>query len=260
MASYVAKKVGRNVLGGQIAGYEPADPHYETYEDHKGRKRSRKRPMPPGLSKRDERILRSVRRRAHYLDKGFNLCGFRVGWTFFIGLIPGLGDVVQFLLGYMLVLRKCKEAEIPFTLAQRMTFNQSVGLGLGLVPLVGDLCLAVWKANSRNAALLEDFLIRRAAKAAAGSATTGGDEEDLAALALGAGGGKIDKISGEMVGGARPLAVPTTGGTGPVTSTSGAGERVPLTAPGEGGGKKWYGWGGGKKVKAEVAPAQVTTS
>jgi hypothetical protein len=31
-----------------------------------------------------------------------------------------------------------------------MTFNQSVGLGVGLVPLIGDLMLAVWKANSRK--------------------------------------------------------------------------------------------------------------
>lgn len=41
--------------------------------------------MPPGLSKRDAKALRKIRRRAHYLDKGINLCGFRVGWTFFIG-------------------------------------------------------------------------------------------------------------------------------------------------------------------------------
>lgn len=72
------------------------------------------------------------------------------------------------MLGYFLVLRKAKEAEyvylslvsvlrltsvscrLPFTLVQRMTFNQSVGLGIGLVPLIGDLMLAVWKANSRK--------------------------------------------------------------------------------------------------------------
>lgn len=114
--------------------------------------------MPAGLSKRDERILvrrksdaccgsaacpfsvelmrettqRSVRRRAHYLDKGFSICGFRFGWTAILGLIPyappasqiqrvgsdlthvrcsGAGDIAQFLLGYSLVLRKCRDAE-----------------------------------------------------------------------------------------------------------------------------------------------------
>jgi hypothetical protein len=33
------------------------------------------RGMPAGLSKRDEKALRKIRKRAHYLDKGMNLCG-----------------------------------------------------------------------------------------------------------------------------------------------------------------------------------------
>jgi hypothetical protein len=57
MSSYVAKKISGRVIGSQIQGMEPADPHYEQYEDHKGRQRKRKRAMPAGLSKRDERIL-----------------------------------------------------------------------------------------------------------------------------------------------------------------------------------------------------------
>ncbi|GAA6011070.1 hypothetical protein JCM10207_005485 [Rhodosporidiobolus poonsookiae] len=244
MSSYIAKKVARGAVGRQAAAYEPPDPHYEHYEDHKGRQRRRKRAMPAGLSKRDERILRSVRRRAHYLDKGFSLCGFRFGWTAILGLIPGAGDVAQFLLGYMLVLRKCKEAELPFTLAQRMTFNQTVGLGIGLIPLVGDIAMAVWKANSRNAALLEDFLIRRAAKSAAGGNAPVGDEEDLAALALGEGGGKIDRRTGEKVGGAKAATPPGSAGA--------SGTATPIDATGAGTSKKsWYGWGGGKAPGAD---------
>ncbi|GAA5877803.1 hypothetical protein JCM8547_002688 [Rhodosporidiobolus lusitaniae] len=247
MSSYVAKKVGRRVAGQQLAGMEPADPHYETYE-HNGKQRKRKRAMPPGLSKRDERILRSVRRRAHYLDKGFSLCGFRFGWTFFLGLIPGAGDIAQFLLGYMLVLKKCKEAELPYTLVQRMTFNQTVGLGIGLVPLVGDLMLAIWKANSRNAALLEDFLIRRAAQHSTAEDVAG--EEALAELALGDGGGKIDRKTGEKVGGMKAATPPgSAGGSGVATP-------VERAAGQEEGGRRWYGWGGGKK--ADPAPAAVS--
>lgn len=37
----------------------------------------------------------TVKKRAHRLDKGMSLCGFRVGWTFFIGLIPLLGDIID---------------------------------------------------------------------------------------------------------------------------------------------------------------------
>lgn len=65
--------------------YEPEDPYYETVVDEHGRVKRTKRDVPPGLSKRDAKALRKIRRRAHYLDKGMNLCGFRVGWTFFIG-------------------------------------------------------------------------------------------------------------------------------------------------------------------------------
>lgn len=39
---------------------------------------------PEGLSKRDLKILQKVKKRAHTLDKGMNLCGLRVGWTFWI--------------------------------------------------------------------------------------------------------------------------------------------------------------------------------
>lgn len=39
-----------------------------------------------------------------------------------------------------------------------MLFNNLVSAGVGVVPFVGDLVLAAYKANSRNAALLEEFL------------------------------------------------------------------------------------------------------
>ncbi|GAA5877357.1 hypothetical protein JCM5296_002223 [Sporobolomyces johnsonii] len=259
MSSLIAKKVGRTVLGNQAANYEPPDPYRETYRDHKGRERRRKRKMPEGLSKRDERILRSVRRRAHYLDKGFSLCGFKFGWTAVLGLIPGAGDIAQFLLGYLLVLRKCREAELPVLLQQRMAFNQAVGLGIGLVPLVGDIMMAVWKANSRNAALLEDFLIRRAAKEHAGPGAAGGgsavgDEDDLAQLALSE--GRIDRRTGEKVGGARAR----EGGGG--ASAGASGSATPLldseveAEAGQKAKRKWYGWGSGKGgTKAEPTTA-----
>ena len=89
------------------------------------------RQTPPGLSARDAKILRSVQRRAHYLDKGFHLCGMRFGWTFVIGMsnpplvprmwivdssalvgiIPGAGDAADAALNYLLVVRKAKQAE-----------------------------------------------------------------------------------------------------------------------------------------------------
>ena len=116
------------------------------------------RPAPPGLSKHDAQILKSVQTRAHHLDKSLNLCGLRVGWSFFIALIPIFGSVADAFLNYYLVIRKARKANIPDWLQAKMILNSSIGVGASFVPFVGDIFLAVWKANSRNAVLLEEYL------------------------------------------------------------------------------------------------------
>ncbi|KAH9850356.1 hypothetical protein C2E23DRAFT_782710 [Lenzites betulinus] len=156
--SNLAIKAGRKLFERNLKQYQPADPLYETYVDKKGRQRRRKRDTPPGLSTRDAKILKSVQRRAHYLDKGFSLCGLRFGWTFIIGIIPGAGDIADASLNYFLVVRKAKQAEIPGWLLRQMLLNNAVSAGVGFIPIAGDVILAMFKANSRNAALLEEFL------------------------------------------------------------------------------------------------------
>ncbi|KAG8948024.1 hypothetical protein FRC04_010066 [Tulasnella sp. 424] len=158
MAQAVAQKAGMKVLEQHLRNYEPKDPLYEEYVDDRGKVRRRKRELPPGLSARDAKILKKVKRRAHYLDKGFSICGLRFGWTAIIGLIPVAGDVTDAFLNYYLVLRVCRKADLPPWLVRQMLFNNSVSIAVGFVPLAGDVILAIWKANSRNAALLEEFL------------------------------------------------------------------------------------------------------
>jgi len=55
------------MLGAKAQQIEPQDPHYETYEDARGKKRQRKRAMPTGLSKRDEKVLVSRLANPHSL-------------------------------------------------------------------------------------------------------------------------------------------------------------------------------------------------
>ncbi|KAJ7481577.1 hypothetical protein FB451DRAFT_1338314 [Mycena latifolia] len=138
MSNQLLGKAGKALFEKHLEQYSPADPMYEEYTDDRGKKRRRRRDIPAGLSKRDAKILKSVQRRAHYLDKGFSLCGMRFGWTFIIGIVPGAGDVADVSLNYLLVVRKARKAELPSWL--------------------GDVALAAFKANSRNAALLEEFL------------------------------------------------------------------------------------------------------
>ncbi|KAH8994870.1 hypothetical protein EDB92DRAFT_236142 [Lactarius akahatsu] len=151
-------KAGIKLFARHLEQYTPTDPLYEEYVDKRGRTRRRKRQLPPGLSDRDAAILRSVKRRAHYLDKGFNLCGLRFGWTFIIGIVPGVGDAADAILGYCLVIRKARGADVPWWLTQRMVLNLAIATSIGLVPILGDVLLAAFRANSRNAALLEEFL------------------------------------------------------------------------------------------------------
>ncbi|KAF9532665.1 hypothetical protein CPB83DRAFT_807107 [Crepidotus variabilis] len=153
-----SKTYGKRLFAQHLDQYTPQDPLYEFYTDERGVERRRKRDLPPGLSKRDAKILKSVKKRAHYLDKGFSICGMRFGWTFFISLIPIVGDVTDAALNYRLVVHKARKADIPPWLLKRMLFNNAVSAGVSLVPIVGDVVLAMYKANSRNAFLLEEFL------------------------------------------------------------------------------------------------------
>ncbi|KAH7921712.1 hypothetical protein BV22DRAFT_1038312 [Leucogyrophana mollusca] len=157
MSSYL-QKAGTKLFEQHLEQYSPADPLYEYYTDERGRQKRKKRDTPPGLSARDAKILKSVQRRAHYLDKGFTICGFRFGWTFIIGIIPAAGDVADVGLNYFLVVRKARQAELPGWLVRRMLINNAVSALSGLIPVAGDVVLALYKANSRNAALLEEFL------------------------------------------------------------------------------------------------------
>ncbi|KAF8305781.1 hypothetical protein DL93DRAFT_2181668 [Clavulina sp. PMI_390] len=158
MSQAIMKKTGMTIFAKHMKNYEPVDPLYETYVDKKGRTKKRRRELPPGLSERDAKILRKVKWRAHHLDKGFSLCGFRFGWTAIIGLIPIIGDFADIGVNYLLVVKKAREADLPPWLISKMLTNNAISAGIGLVPLAGDVMLAAFKANSRNAALLEEYL------------------------------------------------------------------------------------------------------
>jgi len=175
--SSAINKAGMKLFARHLEQYTPSDPLYEEYVDKRGRTKRRKRQLPPGLSDKDAAILRSVKRRAHHLDKGFNLCGLRFGWAFIIGIIPGVGDAADCILGYVLVIRKARRAEIPAWLTQRMMLNLAIATSIGLVPVIGDVALAAFRANSRNAALLEEFLRLRVEDVTRNTGETGAPAE-----------------------------------------------------------------------------------
>ncbi|KAJ7747941.1 hypothetical protein DFH07DRAFT_830635 [Mycena maculata] len=215
--------------------YTPVDPMYEDYTDKRGRKRKRRRQIPPGLSARDAKILKSIQRRAHYLDKGFSLCGMRFGWTFIIGVIPGAGDVADITLNYVLVVRKSQKAEIPSWLVRKMLANNAASALMGLVPVAGDVALAAFKANSRNAALLEEYLRIR--------------------------GQEFLKVQAEKEGRLKKNDAPLATAADTKQIQPGAGKEPGEVVPGEKGTKrslsKWISGGGSKKGKAKATTADT---
>jgi hypothetical protein len=47
---------------------------------------------------------------------------------------------------------------LPPWLSNRMLGNQAIATVIGIVPVVGDVAIAIFKTNWRNAALLEEYL------------------------------------------------------------------------------------------------------
>lgn len=77
-----------------------------------------------------------------------------------------IGDVMDALLALM-VMKTCAQIEggLPSALRVKMMINIILDFVIGLVPFLGDVADAAFKANSRNAMLLESHLREKGQKA-----------------------------------------------------------------------------------------------
>ena len=100
--------------------------------------------------------LQRVRGLAWLLDNSIPIPGtrFRIGLDALIGLIPGLGDAAGAVFSSYILLEAGRMGAPRSTLL-RMGANVLIESIVGLVPLLGDLFDAGWKANQRNLQLLE---------------------------------------------------------------------------------------------------------
>jgi hypothetical protein len=71
----------------------------------------------------------------------------------------------------MMVVRSCEgiDGGLPAALRMKMMINVIIDFVIGLVPFIGDLADAVFKANTRNAVILETHLREKGAKATKGT-------------------------------------------------------------------------------------------
>ncbi|MGE0082657.1 MAG: DUF4112 domain-containing protein [Thiohalomonadaceae bacterium] len=114
-----------------------------------------------------EADLHRLRRLAHVLDEAVRLPGgHRIGVDGIVGVVPGVGDSLGAAVSAYIV-TVAAQLGVPTVYLLRMILNIGLDLLVGLVPVLGDLFDFVWKANTRNLALIEQG-IGRASRGKAG--------------------------------------------------------------------------------------------
>jgi len=103
-----------------------------------------------------ERRARRARALGQLLDNSLPIpgTGRRIGLDAIIGLVPGVGDLIGAVLSGYIVLEAAR-AQVPALTLARMLGNIAIDTLAGVVPALGDVFDAAWKANLKNAALLE---------------------------------------------------------------------------------------------------------
>ena len=96
---------------------------------------------------------------ARLLDSAIRIpgTGIRLGLDSIVGLFPGVGDVAGAAMSGYIVLAAARMGVSP-AVVTRMILNLGVDTLVGTVPLLGDLFDVGFKANTRNAALLDRHL------------------------------------------------------------------------------------------------------
>ena len=115
---------------------------------------------PADLSALDRsRTVARLRSLSYLLDSSVRLplLGTRIGLDPIIGLIPGFGDALTLLpAGYIVF--EAYRLGVPRRVVARMALNIGVETLFGVVPILGDIFDATFKANLRNLVLLERYV------------------------------------------------------------------------------------------------------
>lgn len=115
------------------------------------------------LLTRDEKgelaLIRQIRK---WMDEAVTIPGskLKVGLDPIIGLIPVIGDLSSAAIGGY-ILHAANKLGVPTNVMVRMLFNLVIDALIGFIPVVGDYLDVLYKANSKNVALIEQSILNR---------------------------------------------------------------------------------------------------
>jgi hypothetical protein len=112
-----------------------------------------------GREERGWRELARLRAIARLFDQAFPLPGtrYRFGIDALFGLVPGLGDLIGAVVAAY-ALHVARTLRAPAAIQMHMLGNIAIDALVGTIPVIGDAFDFVFKAQTRNLALLERWL------------------------------------------------------------------------------------------------------
>ncbi|CCK69694.1 uncharacterized protein KNAG_0C05960 [Huiozyma naganishii CBS 8797] len=162
------ENIGEGIL--QDKATEFAGTHFQPtrdpfYEKLPSGKRVRRR-LPDNLfTKADRRAWKSLQNRAWLHDR--SLCGCccwteTIGWAPLLALLPLVGPVLMYAVHKRLINEADRKFRLDEELKLKMHANIGVDLTISLVPVLGALFAWLHAASTRNAALVYNFVSKRA--------------------------------------------------------------------------------------------------
>lgn len=108
----------------------------------------------------DRAAVRRIRRVAYFLDESIPVpgTGYRIGVDPLLSSLPGVGDAVSTAISLYIVAESARLG-VPFTTLLRMLATVTIDAVGGMLPVVGPLFDAVFKANKWNVELLLEELL-----------------------------------------------------------------------------------------------------